>query len=183
MIHPLRHLRTVTHHRHLVLVHCFKAGIPLRGLLHDLSKFSPTEFISGMRYYQGNRSPNDRERELHGYSRAWLHHKGRNRHHFEFWYDVNPESGQYEPVRMPLQFVAEMFCDRLAASKTYKGNSYSNSEPLEYFLSVRHRDRMHRDTEQLLEKWLRILATDGENAAFSAVKQAVRASKNAVPAD
>ena len=178
MLHPLRHLRVVSHHRHLVLVHCIKAGIPLRGILHDLSKFSPAEFISGMRYYQGDRSPNDREREIVGYSRAWLHHKGRNRHHFEYWYDVNPKSRQYEPVEMPIRFAAEMFCDRLAASKTYRGNAYTDREPLEYFLAVRARDRMHPETERLLEGWLKLLAAEGEDTAFAEVRRTVHDSKN-----
>lgn len=83
------HLRTVNQHRKMVLKHCIKAGIPIRGLLHDLSKYSPTEFIPGVLYFQGNRSPNEKEREISGYSKAWMHHKGRNRHHFEYWTDYN----------------------------------------------------------------------------------------------
>ena len=84
-MHPIEHFRTITRHRHMVLRHCIKAGIPLQGLLHDLSKFTPTEFIPGMLYWQGTRSPNEKERELFGYSEAWMHHKGRNKHHFEYW--------------------------------------------------------------------------------------------------
>ena len=74
----------------MVLKHCIKAGIFWRGLLHDLSKYSPSEFLAGVKYFQGNRSPNEMERELFGYSSAWLHHKGRNRHHFEYWNDCIP---------------------------------------------------------------------------------------------
>ena len=62
---------------------CFKIGLYKQGLTHDLSKYSPTEFLVGYKYYQGNRSPNNAEREETGVSKAWLHHKGRNRHHFE----------------------------------------------------------------------------------------------------
>lgn len=174
MIHPIRHFKTITHHRHLVFRHCVKAGIPLRGLLHDLSKYSPTEFFAGARYYQGNRSPNDREREIGGFSSAWLHHKGRNRHHFEYWYDVNPKSRRYEPVQMPIEFAAEMFCDRIAASKIYNGKLYTDSKPLEYFLAVRERDRMHPETEKTLENWLRILSKHGETAAFDSVRSELK---------
>lgn len=76
-----------------------------------------------MKYFQGTRSPNEAERELNGYSLAWMHHKGRNRHHFEYWIDVDPVEKIYKPVKMPLRFLAEMFCDRVAASKIYRGEN------------------------------------------------------------
>ena len=82
MGNALKHFITVTRHRHKVFVHCVKVGIPLQGLLHDLSKYSLTEFVPGAKYYRGNRSPNEAEREDIGYSKAWMHHKGRNKHHF-----------------------------------------------------------------------------------------------------
>ena len=85
----LKHLNTVVHHKMLVMEGCWKVGLYRQGLLHDLSKFSPTEFLVGARYFQGNRSPNNAEREEIGYSSSWLHHKGRNRHHFEYWVDYN----------------------------------------------------------------------------------------------
>ena len=121
MSHPFRHYRTITKHRHRVIAHCFRAGIGFRGLFHDLSKYSPTEFLPGAKYYQGTRSPNEREREALGYSAAWMHHKGRNRHHFEYWTDLNMQTKRYEPVKMPVRYVKEMFCDRVAASKIYQG--------------------------------------------------------------
>lgn len=83
------HLKTVSRHRYLVMKGCFRVGLYRQGLLHDLSKFSPTEFMVGARYWQGTRSPNNAEREEKGYSASWLHHKGRNRHHFEYWVDYN----------------------------------------------------------------------------------------------
>ncbi len=89
----LKHLRTINHHKLLVMKHCFKVGLYKQGLLHDLSKYSPTEFLVGCKYYQGTRSPNNAEREATGYSQAWLHHKGRNKHHYEYWidYSVKPD--------------------------------------------------------------------------------------------
>ena len=102
-MHPILHFKTITQHKEKVLEHCLRCGIPWQGLTHDLSKYSPTEFIPGALYYQGNRSPNERERELFGASAAWMHHKGRNRHHFEYWTDVNPATKKYEPVEMPLR--------------------------------------------------------------------------------
>lgn len=171
------HILTVIRHRHAVMKHCFRAGIPWRGLTHDLSKFSPTELIPGIRYYQGNRSPNERERELFGYSVAWLHHKGRNRHHFEYWRDVNMTTHMYEPVRMPTVFAVEMFCDRVAASKIYRGKEYCDSDPLNYYLRGNAAKKMHPDTARDLERWLRILADKGEKAVFSTLKEEIRRAK------
>lgn len=152
------------------MAHCFRAGIGWQGLFHDLSKYGPTEFFTGARYYQGNRSPNERERELFGYSAAWLHHKGRNRHHFEYWNDLNPSTKMYEPVPMPLRFVKEMFCDRVAASKIYQGKNYTNAHPLAYFLGGNARAKMHESTADLLEAWLRMLAEQGEKATFAHIR-------------
>ena len=83
----IEHFKTITHHRHLVRQYCFRLGLYYQGLTHDLSKYSPSEFWRGVKYYQGYRSPNDAERRENGVSLAWLHHKGRNRHHFEYWID------------------------------------------------------------------------------------------------
>ena len=170
MGHPIRHFITITRHRHCVIAHCFRAGIGLQGLFHDLSKYSPTEFLAGARHYQGTRSPNERERELFGYSAAWLHHKGRNRHHFEYWNDVDPTTHLYGPVPMPLRFLKEMFCDRVAASKIYQGKNYTNEHPLQYFLRGNARRFMHPRTADQLEGWLRILAEQGERAAFAHIR-------------
>ena len=115
----INHFKTITEHKKEVLKGCIKAGIPLQGLMHDLSKYMPSEFIVGAIYYQGNRSPNEGEREAYGYSKAWMHHKGRNRHHFEYWTDYDTVTRIMSPVKMPYKYVAEMFCDRLAASKIY----------------------------------------------------------------
>lgn len=170
MGHPFLHFRTVIRHRHQVIAHCFRVGIGWQGLRHDLSKFSVVEFVPGAKYYQGTRSPNERERELYGYSSAWMHHKGRNKHHFEYWTDLNPSSKQYEPVKMPMRYVKEMFCDRVAASKIYQGKNYTDEHPLQYFLRGNARQRMHAATADLLESWLTMLAEHGETVTFSAVK-------------
>ena len=129
-MHFIKHFNTVNKHRFKVFVHCVKAGIFFQGLTHDLSKYSPTEFIEGARFYLGYKSPTEREREVYGYSKAWLHHKGRNRHHFEYWTDYNPATRSLAPVKMPIRYVKEMFCDRVAASKVYMGEKYTVRYPI-----------------------------------------------------
>ena len=119
-----KHFKTITRHRHEVIKNCFRAGIGLQGLFHDLSKYSPAEFIPGMLFFQGDRSPNESERETYGYSKAWMHHKGRNKHHYEYWNDYNPKTKRLEGVKMPDKYFVEMICDRIAASKIYYGDNY-----------------------------------------------------------
>ena len=83
MMKAWQHFKTITTHKMWVMRYCFKIGLYWQGLTHDLSKYSPTEFLVGMKYYQGDRSPNNAEREDTGMSKSWMHHKGRNKHHFD----------------------------------------------------------------------------------------------------
>lgn len=164
------HLSTVLRHKWRVFTHCCKAGIPWRGIWHDVSKFSPTEFIPGVKFFLGTRSPNEAERAEFGYSRAWMHHKGRNRHHFEYWTDYNPETKVISPVKMPVKFVKEMFCDRVAASKIYQGKNYSDQHPIKYFMGAKGRRIIHPETSDLLESWLVMLSEKGEKATFEYIR-------------
>ena len=170
MSKALSHFKTITRHRHQVIRHCIKAGIPFQGLRHDLSKYSLTEFIPGAKYYAGTRSPNEVEREQTGYSAAWLHHKGRNRHHYEYWMDYNPETKRMEPVEMPLKYVKEMFCYRVAASKIYQGKNYTTEHPLQYFQRAKSRILIHPNTSALLEKLLVKKKKKGEDETFRYLK-------------
>lgn len=166
------HLSTITRHRYRVIAHCFKAGIGWQGLRHDLSKYNPTEFLAGVKNYtDGKRSPNEKERECYGYSPAWLHHKGRNRHHFEYWEDYNPQAGKILPVRMPLRYVKELLCDRIAASKIYQGEGYTEAHPLTYFLRGKPNRRIHPETSDFIEEMLRLLAEEGEDTMFRRLRQ------------
>ncbi len=172
----LQHFKTITRHRHEVIRNCKKAGILWQGLRHDLSKYSWTEFRNGAAYWQGHRSPNDREREVKGYSDAWMHHKGRNRHHFEYWTDYSPVDKLMRPVEMPLRYVVEMFCDRVAASKIYQGANYTDQHPLQYFENGKRRrvDRIHPATSDLIEELLTMLAEQGEDKTFAYIRKLVK---------
>ncbi len=170
------HLRTITRHKALVMRYCFRVGLYRQGLAHDLSKYSPTEFWTGARYYQGFRSPNAAERIDRGYSEAWLHHKGRNRHHFEYWIDIKG-GGSIELVGMPMptRYVVEMFCDRIAASRVYEGERYTDASPLAYY-NLEHSQgtpAIHPDTDALLKRLLELLAERGEDAALREVRDTI----------
>jgi len=171
---PWAHFKTITAHRRLVRKYCFRLGLYAQGLTHDLSKYSPTEFWRGAKYYQGYRSPNDAERRATGVSMAWLHHKGRNRHHYEYWIDyVIGEDGKVYTggCKMPMKYVAEMFCDRIAASRIYQGEKYTDAAPYEYFIRSKDRIIIHPETSDEIEKMLLVLKEQGEDAAFAYVRE------------
>lgn len=123
----IKHLKMIIKHRNEVRKLCFKCGLYWQGLVHDLSKYSFIEFSEGVKYYNGIKSPTAICREITGKSNAWEHHKKKNKHHPEYWiYNNNYKL-------MPYKYAVESICDRISACKTYKGISYTNSEPLQYW--------------------------------------------------
>lgn len=167
------HLKTVNHHRRLVRKGCFAIGLYWQGLTHDLSKYSPAEFWRGVRYYQGTRSPNAMEREEKGYSEAWMHHKGRNRHHFEYWTDIDPDTKAYGPVEIPARYLAEMIMDRIAASKTYLGSRYTDAGALNYYSIAGETRFMHPVTSLKVRYILTLLAEKGEKECICFLREVV----------
>ena len=174
---PWRHFCTITKHKWLVLGGCFRVGLYWQGITHDLSKYSPVEFWNGARYYQGNKSPNTAERDDKGYSEAWMHHKGRNRHHYEYWTDMNRQTRNYESIPMPRKYLVEMVMDRRAACMTYQGSAYRDDSALIYFDRSREKDLMHPQTNKELRFILAMLAEKGEKETFRYLKNEVLAGK------
>ncbi len=170
----LKHFWTITKHRWKVRKHCFKVGLYWQGLMHDVSKYSWTEFRAGIRYFQGTRSPNSREREVNGYSLAWMHHKGRNKHHFEYWTDIDLKTKTYAPVPMPKKYFVEMIMDRIAACKIYHGKDYADGDALDYLLKsleARESSSMHPKTREELVFVLTMLRDQGEKETFRYLKK------------
>ncbi len=166
------HFKTIVAHRRLVREGCFRVGLYYQGLTHDLSKFMPSEFIVGAKYYQGYRSPNNAEREAIGYSSAWLHHKGRNKHHYEYWLDYSAAEGLgIVPARMPNKYIVEMFMDRVAASKIYNKDNYTQDMPLQYYEKGKKQHIMEKNTQQILEYLLKLLAEEGEEACDEFIRR------------
>lgn len=172
-----KHFKTITKHKLLVLDGCFKVGLYWQGLTHDMSKYSPTEFFNGVHYFQGYRSPISAEREDKGYSEAWMHHKGRNKHHYEYWTDMNLETRQYESRPMPRKYLVEMVMDRRAASMNYQKEEYTPAHPLEYQLTSKDRPLMNEQTRRELEYILTMLRDKGEQETFRYLKKEVLKGK------
>ncbi len=177
-----QHFRTITAHKILVMKGCFQIGLYKQGLLHDLSKYGPTEFLVGCKYYKGYMSPNNAERYDKGYSSAWLHHKGKNKHHLEYWidYGVGEEGGEGVAMcgmKMPLIYVAEMFVDRVSASKNYQKEKYTDRGALDYYNNSKDHYMLHPDTRAMLEYLLEMLWKKGEKETFTYVKTQVLKGK------
>ena len=170
------HFKTINTHKLTVMRYCFKAGLYKQGLLHDLSKYSPTEFLVGVRYFDGSKSPNSVERDEKGYSSAWLHHKGRNKHHFEYWIDNKPDGDKkMAGIKMPVKYVVEMFCDRIAACRVYLKDKYTDASPYEYYARSHGHYMIHPETDRLLRKLLILLRDYGEERTFAYIRKRVLA--------
>lgn len=167
------HLRTVYKHRREVRKLCFKCGLYWQGLTHDLSKYSPVEFINGVKFFTGKGSPHMGERNKYGYSKAWLNHKGRNKHHGEYWQDIRP-NGKTEPIDMPRKYLAEMICDRVAASKIYLKENYTKDAPWNYYNSHRDEHQFSTNTRQDLVYFLQMLRDEGEEYLFEYLRYWVK---------
>lgn len=142
------HLKTICKHKYWVMRYCFKCGIPWKGIIHDLSKFSPIEFLTNIKYVIPGKSPIDAQKENIGFSMAWQHHKGHNPHHYEFWMDKF-DDGCYV-TRMPVEYAIEMLCDNLAAGRAYQGKNFSYESEWNWWKKQRTIRNMHPDNRDFL---------------------------------
>ena len=131
----LKHFSTVFRHRHQVIRNATHVGLFFHCLRHDLSKYSPTEFFTSAKYYQGTSSPVFKEREENGmFSNIALHHLKRNKHHWEYWVDFY--RGNIVIKTMPYKFALEAVIDILAASQIYsktKSKDFNGKEAVQYY--------------------------------------------------
>lgn len=152
------HFMVITRHKWVVFKLCCKVGQPWRGLVHDLSKYSPTEFWEGVKYFNGKHSPITDCKKTEGYSKAWLHHKGRNKHHTDYWVDLS--APDKTPI-IPYPYVAEMLCDKLAAGLIYKGKEWTKEYELDYWLNERDKTLVNDQVEALITEFLTQVSKDG----------------------
>lgn len=164
----IKHFKTITHHKVLVCFYCFKVGLYSQGLTHDLSKYSYTEMKTGVKYYVGYCSPIDIEKKETGYSAGWLHHKGRNKHHIDYWIDKSMSGFDYHEI--PKKYVKEMVCDRIAASKIYLKSDYTDDYPYTYFTKGLDQKYMHPKSRELLRNYLMIIQNNGLKKGLKQIK-------------
>lgn len=159
------HFKLITRHKWKVFKLSCIAGIPLRGFLHDFSKYHPTEFIEGARYFNGVSSPIDEAKKVHGYSKAWFHHRALNKHHWEYWID-NIEDG-CTPVLMPYEYAVEMMCDLIGAGQIYEGDSWDFNRPYDWFKErTKRREKIHPEIVSFIDNVLLEMKMDGNYNAL-----------------
>ncbi len=169
------HLKTITNHKFKVTYYLFKTSMYKQAILHDLSKYHPEELICGIKYYQGFRSPIDKEKELYGFSKAWLHHKGHNKHHWEYWIDHS--NGKITCHDMETRYLLESILDRIAAAKNYLKNNYNNASAFDYFNNGNVKRDMNFKTAIKTFYLLDYLKKNGEKALFHHIKYLYKESK------
>ena len=157
----LKYFITICKHKWVVFKECKSCGIIWQGIIHDLSKFGFTEFFSSAKYYCSDKSPHYGDAEENGYSKAWLHHKGCNKHHWEYWTDFNENNGSIKVNIIPYNYVVEMVCDWIGAGKVYEKEKWTNSSPIEYYYKVRNGRYFHKKTETLIIHFLRVIENEG----------------------
>ena len=155
----IKHFLLVCNHKKYVFKYCCKAGIILRGLKHDLSKFSPVEFFESVKYFSGDKSPIDNCKAEKGYSKAWLHHKGRNSHHYEYWQDNFDKGGT--PLQMPFKDALEMVCDYLGAGKAYSKKNFTYEGEYKWWQNKKRNGiAMHPQTKAFIEMMMKQMAKE-----------------------
>ena len=160
----LKHFGVITKHKCVVFKLCCKVGEPWRGFIHDFSKYSPTEFFEGVKYFNGHHSPITDCKKAEGYSKAWLHHRGRNKHHTDYWVDLSaPDKA---PI-IPYKYVAEMLCDKLAAGMIYKGKEWTKEYELQYWIHERDKTLVNENIDKLITEFLTQVSEDGVNKALT----------------
>lgn len=166
LLNAFNHFKKICIHKYWVGYYCFKCGIPVQGIIHDLSKFSPTEFGESVKYYKGSSSPIEACKKSKGYSMAWQHHKGRNKHHYEYWQD-NYDNGTTH-ICMPFKYTVEMLCDYLGAGRAYNGKNFSYEKEYEWWTKKRNSAKaMHPVQQACIEYWLYNLAYGESNTILN----------------
>lgn len=150
-----KHFIKICIHKHHVLHYCRKLGIVGRGIKHDLSKFSPIEFWEQVRYFtDGKSSPIDTCKKVNGVSKAWLHHKGRNSHHYEYHVDYLDDGGK--PLFMPKNDFLEMMADYLGAGRAYMGKNFTPQKEYEWWVNKSSKPMlMHEDIKAAITSILK----------------------------
>lgn len=160
------HFSVICRHKYYVFQNCLVAGMPLTGIMHDMSKFSYIEFMEGVKYYQGTKSPIIACKEAEGYSKGWLHHKGRNKHHYEYWQDNFDQGGK--SLQIPFKYALELVCDYIAAGKAYAGDSFTYQREYEWWLNKLKKPlAMHKQTKLFITYMLKSMADKNTNRVLN----------------
>lgn len=154
----LRYLSYVLRHKWFVLIECCRLGIIWRGIVHDLSKFRPSEFFPYAEHFFGQGIGISTGRDKTGYYNsaevgktvfqiAWLHHQHRNPHHWQYWVQVPDARGFPTYFEMPDTYRKEMLADWRGAGRAQgKGD-----DVVEWYTKNKDRMRIPPATTEWIE--------------------------------
>jgi hypothetical protein len=162
----LKHFKLITTHKFYVFKNCCRAGLYWQGIVHDLSKYSFVEFWESIHYYTGVDSPINACKKANGMSKAWLHHKGRNPHHYEYWQDNFDKGGT--PLQMPFKYALELVCDYLAAGQAYGKKNFTMESEYKWWLNKCEQPiAMHPQTKIFVNDMLYIMFTNNNYSVLN----------------
>lgn len=165
----LKHFKLITTHKWYVFKNCCKAGIIWRGIKHDMSKYSPIEFFESVKYFTGEDSPINLCKEINGVSKAWLHHKGRNSHHYEYWQDNFDQGGK--ALEMPFLDAVELICDYIAAGQAYQKKNFTYKGEYEWWINKSKNPlAMHPNTKRFIDIMLKVMSLEENNDCLRRVR-------------
>lgn len=148
----LKYLAYVLRHKWFVLLASWKYGCLWRGLVHDLSKFYPSEWFPYVEYFYGTRTQGGRDIVVERrFDVAWLHHQRRNPHHHQYWL-LKRDDGSLEALEMPEEYVREMVADWEGAGRAIHGKC----ECVEWYEKEKDKMLLHFSTRALVEDLLGI---------------------------
>lgn len=164
MVNFFKYLHSINSHRFKVFLLCCKCGIPFQGLTHDISKYSPTEFFEDIKYFNNKIAPVEKAKKTNGYSLSWLHHKGINKHHSEYWFDY--EAPLKAPI-IPFKYCVEMICNRIVITKQKLGNKYTNMSPYYSWNKTRDNEMINRKIQSFITETFELLGAYGEKKVLN----------------
>jgi len=149
-LHDLKYFGYVLKHKAYVFVECLKLGIPLKGLTHDMSKFSKDEWDGYVRTFI-SKDKSEETKKLFDY--AWLHHQHINPHHWQFWLQVSGLNGGGNTVQarpMSDVFIKEMLADWRAMAR-----NFGNDSIYEWYQENKEFMVLHSETRRTLHSLMK----------------------------
>jgi hypothetical protein len=149
----LKYASYVVRHKWFVLVECVKLGIPLRGLLHDLSKLRPSEWFPYVEFFYGNHhDDSERGQQVQkDFDIAWLLHQKRNPHHWQWWL-LPEDSGDVKVFEMPMGVRKEMLADWRGAGKAQ--GKKGPGACIEWYVNNKSKMTLGTETQKWIERQL-----------------------------
>ncbi len=169
----IQYMKYVLRHKWYVMNECFRNRLYWQGIIHDLSKFLPSEFVPYAEYFHNKDGSSKVVRGATGYYQAaetgdpeftvaWLFHQNRNPHHWQFWI-LALDDGGILSVPMPEKYAKEMVCDWVGAGKA-QGHFSPPDDPynttVSWYAKNKNKMVLHKDTREYVENMIGVRIAD-----------------------